>query len=701
MAGHVLKRVNAILLLCMLVAAVASFAGPEKTQAQDTAEMKVTTQGGFAGLASKALNRGRVRIIVGVSGKFTPESALPQFEAQAQRAAISGAQDYVISELAAKGLSPASAYRYKYIPYLAMTVNSATLEALVASPSILSIEEDIAVPASDTESWNMQKIGASDLHSVGITGTGMTVAVLDTGVNSSHPYLSGAVVSEACYSSNDSDYDATSICPGGLTDSTATGSALPYAGSCPAGDCDHGTHVTGIAAGRDGVAGSPGPGVAPGANIIAIQVFSRFDSADWCYPSSSCVMSFFSDQIKGLERVYELSGNYTIASANMSLGGGQYYSSVACDTANKSIKSAIDTLRKAGIATVISSGNDGDCGSMEAPGCISSAISVGATDSADEVASYSNSASFLKLLAPGGLPPPGVGITSSVPGGGYAIWSGTSMAAPHVSGSWALAKQRRPTASVTDILKSFTSTGQNVTDSSKCPKVTKKRINVYQAYNYPPPAISVSPASLNFGSVKLGVPSTAKTITIKNTGPDGCPDLNVSSITADPAEFTFTPASCPSLARGEICALSVQITPVSTYGLRTGSLIIASDASNKSSVTVKLSGNAVPPEISTPSALNFPSVTAGVSLRETITVKNIGLSDLVIGSISETGAQFAEGTDTTTCLDGTHVVKGASCLVEVIFTPAAAKTTYTGSVSIPSNDPKKSTAAVSLKGTGK
>lgn len=98
--------------------------------------MKVTTQGGFAGLASKALNWGKVRIIVGVNGKFTPESALSQSEAQAQRAAVSGAQDYVISELAAKGLRPASTYRYKYVPCLAMTVDGATLEALVALPGI-------------------------------------------------------------------------------------------------------------------------------------------------------------------------------------------------------------------------------------------------------------------------------------------------------------------------------------------------------------------------------------------------------------------------------------------------------------------------------------------------------------------------------------------------------------------------------------
>ena len=686
------RPIGTVFLSCALIVLPAVIGSLGHLCAQDRSEAKVVSPSGYAGLSAKAQSRGKVRIIVGVNGTFTPEPALSHSEAQNQRAAISSAQNSVISQLAAKGALPSSTHKYKYVPYMAMTVDSATLKALAESSGVVSIEEDVPVRASDAESWNMALIGAGELHTADVTGTGMTMAILDTGVDSTHPYLDGAVVSEACYSSNDPEYSATSICPGGATELTTTGSAMPYGGTCPAGECDHGTHVAGIAAGRSGVAGSPGPGVAPGANIIAIQVFSRFDSVTWCGASSPCAMSFFSDEIKGLERVYELRETYTIASANMSLGGGEYSSQGVCDSENRSIKSAIDTLRKAGIATVISAGNDDLCGAMGAPGCISSAISVGATTNLDTVASYSNSASFLKVLAPGSA------ITSSVPGTGYETWNGTSMAAPHVAGGWALAKQRRPTASVTDILKSFTSTSQNVTDS-KCTSVTKKRINVYEAYNYPPPAISVSPASLNFGSVKLGEPSASKALTIKNTGPNGCSYLDVSKITASSGEFTSSPASCPPLAKGETCVLSVQITPASTYGSRTGSLVIDSDASKKSSVTVKLSGNAVPPKISVPAALNFPSVAPPGSLVKPIVVKNTGLSDLVIGVVSKTGDQFTIG-PVNTC-DGATVIKGGSCSIDVMFTPLAAKATYPGTISIPSNDPSKLTATVNLKGAGK
>src|SRR5262249_555203 len=110
------------------------------------------------------------------------------------------------------------------------------------------------------------------------------------------------------------------------------------------------------------------------------------------------------------------------------------------------------------VATVIAAGNDGRSNAIAEPGCISSAISVGATDDTDHVASFSNSASFMKLWAPG------VAITSSVPGGGYADFSGTSMATPHVAGAFAVARQVFPTASVGDILLKLRTGGVSVTD---------------------------------------------------------------------------------------------------------------------------------------------------------------------------------------------------------------------------------------------
>ena len=121
-------------------------------------------------------------------------------------------------------------------------------------------------------------------------------------------------------------------------------------------------------------------------------------------------MSYTSDQISGLDWLYDLRGTFKIAAANLSLGGGYY--TTACDGDIR--KLAVDNLRSAGIATVIAAGNGASTDAIAAPACISTAISVGATtDSdtpggADHVAGYSNVSSQIALFAPGST------ITSSI-----------------------------------------------------------------------------------------------------------------------------------------------------------------------------------------------------------------------------------------------------------------------------------------------
>jgi hypothetical protein len=163
-----------------------------------------------------------------------------------------------------------------------------------------------------------------------------------------------------------------------------------------------------------------------------------------------------------------------IAAVNMSLGGGQYTEN--CDTVSPSRKAIIDTLRSLGIATVVASGNNGYISAISAQACVSSAVSVGSIDDGsygsvlNTVSSFSNSSPQLSLLAPGRW------ITSSVPNNGFSAYSGTSMATPHVAAAFAVLKQKKPDATVTEILNALTTTGQPITDPRN--SITKPAIKI-------------------------------------------------------------------------------------------------------------------------------------------------------------------------------------------------------------------------------
>lgn len=462
-----MKRIMFSMFLSLAIA-VFAFAGAEASSPMSIA---------FDKLASKAAEKGSVKIIVQLKSSFQPEGNLSADAAKSQQASIATAQDTLVSSLSAYKVTEVK--KFKTIPFVAMNVDTAAINALKSSPSVVGVEEDkLSRPMLDV---SVPLIGGARAWVSGYTGTGQTVAILDTGVDSTHSmFASGKVVAEGCYSTTSASGFATTVCPNGQSSQTGSGAGVNC--SITVEGCKHGTHVAGIAAGKSITAsGSTLAGVATSANIIAVQVFSRIDSTTVCGGTPSpCALSYTSDQVLGLEYVYLLRNAYTIAAVNMSLGGGSY--SANCDSDEPTLKAAIDNLRTAGIATVISSGNDYIKTGISAPACISTAISVGAVNSgkgsdgtltgtADAADDYSNSASILNLLAPGSY------ITSAVPGGttDTATWAGTSMAAPHVTGAWALMKQASPTATVDQVLAAFIATGKSVTDTNS---VTKPRINV-------------------------------------------------------------------------------------------------------------------------------------------------------------------------------------------------------------------------------
>jgi subtilisin len=425
-------------------------------------------------LLLKSRDQGAVRVLVQLAVPLQPDGHLTQEESERQQQAIRQAQDTLLAGVVEhEGVTLIR--RYSYVPLLALELDEPALLAASRLPIVRSIQEDIPVSPGLYESTPLIK--ANQAWTSGYTGSGWTIAILDTGVDKTHPFLAGKIVSEACYSSNIASHHATTVCPNGQTSQIGNGAGV----NCPTNiaGCAHGTHVAGIAAGSNATFS----GVAREATIIAIQVFSRIDHAGSCHPRPSpCVKTYSSDWMAGLERVYTLRNNYNIASANMSLGGGKYTS--YCDGLPG--KGTIDNLSSAGIATIIASGNDGHTDGIGYPACISTAISVGNTTKVDTVYSESNSASFLHLLAPG------TQIYSSVPGGNYASFNGTSMAAPHVAGAWAILKQNSPGASVTQILNTLVNTGVPVTDARN--GIVKRRIQ-FDIAPIPTPTPSPTPGS--------------------------------------------------------------------------------------------------------------------------------------------------------------------------------------------------------------
>ncbi len=417
-------------------------------------------------LRTEAEKKGRVSIIVQLNQSYSFEPNLGRLpdgadRIAAQRARLAAAQQEVVAALSGR---QERVRPYSYTPFVSMRVDAADLDRLLRHPLVAGIEENR--PDRPTLAESVPIIRANEAWSAGYTGSGQTVAVLDSGVDKTHPFLNDKVVAEACFSTTDFSNGIFSLCPNGQDQQTGSGAGVNC--SATIDGCEHGTHVAGIAAGK----GDAFSGVAKEASVIAVQVFSEFTLIEECGETVPCGRTFRDDYNQGLSHVYGLRGNHAIASVNMSLGSGLYSDQSLCDSDRASTKAQIDLLRSAGIATVVASGNEGYVNALSGPACVSTAISVGATwdvsgwkldcdtdlSVVDKVACFSNSASFLDLLAPGVI------INSSVPGGGYGQDGGTSMAAPHVAGCWAILKQAAPSATVSGIETALKTTGKAVTD---------------------------------------------------------------------------------------------------------------------------------------------------------------------------------------------------------------------------------------------
>ncbi|MDM8528187.1 S8 family serine peptidase [Anaerolineales bacterium HSG24] len=403
-------------------------------------------------LAAHANEAGLVRVIVRLNVPFQAEGRLSRSRAVDQRATIARAQQGLLRRL--NGTTMQIHHQYRYVPSVALTVDQAGLQQLQNAPEVAYIEPDI--PEAPALESSATVIGANQAWEMGYSGDGWTVAVLDTGIDTNHPFLQDKVIAEGCFSSIGS---SRSLCPNGEEVEIGAGAGI----NCPAdiATCEHGTHVAGIIAGQ----GEDFSGIAREADLMSMQVYSLFEFADDC-DSAPCVLTYPSDQLAALEYIYQTRNDFNLAAVNISIEGGKYTS--PCPTNSRS--EIIATLTSVDIAVIISAGNSKYNDALASPACIPSAISVGATDNDDQIFADSNSAYFLDFLAPG------VDINSSVLNNQFELKSGTSMAAPHVSGAWAVLRSQNPTASIEQIYATLANTGLPITDSRN--GLTKPRIQL-------------------------------------------------------------------------------------------------------------------------------------------------------------------------------------------------------------------------------
>jgi subtilisin family serine protease len=317
-----------------------------------------------------------------------------------------------------------------YFPLLGIAygaINKLGLEKLEtnrAVDDIQSVSDSLAlidpVPRDDTDildqeedkevAWGVKRMGAPELWKLGLTGKGIVVAHMDTGVDTTHPALTNVVSSHRVISEDGQEAKEHEV----YSDSSK-----------------HGTHTAGIIAGRH-VVGQPLIGMAPGAKLACATVVNGGDT--------------FARLLMGLE--FALAANARVLS--ISLGISPF---------DDSLKGIFNTLRTQQLLPIAAIGNKPT--SSASPGNYENVFSVGATNLHDTVAPFSGSAKMGGFGVGPTLCAPGTNIYSAAPGGSYNTANGSSMAVPHVAGLAALLLEANPYATSDQIQQAIVESCSN------------------------------------------------------------------------------------------------------------------------------------------------------------------------------------------------------------------------------------------------
>ena len=401
---------------------------------------------------------------------------------------------------------------------ISLTIAPAAIDELRADPRVLTVSPDHRVRASVSNS--VPHVGAPAVWSLRdaqdrtVTGHGVRVAILDTGVDYTHPDLGGClgsgckVVDGYDFVANDGD---------------------------PMDDHGHGTHVAGIVA-ANGVL----RGVAPDARLLAYKVL---DAGGFGYDSAI---------IAALERAVDPDQDPLTADhadvINLSLGGPGAPDGPLSEAANQAVAS--------GSVVVAAAGNNGGYHTIGSPGNAADVITVAASDLSDTLALFSSRGPIAEHdhVKPE-ITAPGVIIQSTIPSGGYAQFSGTSMAAPHVAGAAALLRQLDPSQTPAQV-RSRLVAGAVAMDGDVLSRGAG-RLDVHAASQA---ALLATPPLLGFGDIDPAPANVqyATTVSLRNTAAQPhTVELSVAGLPPG-ATIELQPAGPLTLAAGE--SREVQVT---------------------------------------------------------------------------------------------------------------------------------------------
>jgi len=314
------------------------------------------------------------------------------------------------------------------------------------------VEDDGQDTNSNSISWGISKIQSDQVwQQLGYKGNGVVVGSIDTGVQWDHPALKNK------YRGWD----------GETADHTYSWFDAVNHQSYPYDDQGHGTHAMGIIVGDDNAGNQIG--VAPGAKWIAVKALDSSGGG------------MISDLLEAMQWMLAPGGDPLKAPNVVNNSWG----SPVCE---KTFMTAVQAWRAAGIIPVFAGGNGGvkGDGSIGSPGCYPEAIAVGATDSEDQIAAFSSRGPSIFGEIKPNVTAPGVDIRSSLNTCGYGYISGTSMAAPHVTGVIALMLSANPTLSIEEVERALEESAVDLGDTGQDNIYGWGRVNALDAINFTP-----------------------------------------------------------------------------------------------------------------------------------------------------------------------------------------------------------------------